>query len=95
MRIIDTTDFDPSTNETQTIYPCFEHPTLTDLLDAQSVDWRYYTPLVGSIWTGPNAIQHMCGPDAPPPNGVNCVGDEWTQHVVIGQTQVLSDISYR
>jgi phospholipase C len=91
--IIDTTDPNPATNETQAIYPCAEHPTLTDLLDAKSISWKYYTPVVGSIWTAPNAIQHMCGPDAPPPNGTNCVAPEWTNHVVIGKTNVLDDIA--
>jgi phospholipase C len=93
VKIIDTTDSNPDTNEAQSVYPCTEHPTLTDLLDTHGISWKYYTPLPGSIWTGPNAIQHMCGPDAPPPNGTNCVGAEWTNHVVVGQTQVLSDIS--
>ena len=93
VKIIDTTNFDPNTNETQTVYPCFEHPTLTDLLDKKSINWTYYTPVAGSIWTGPNAIQHMCGPNAPPPNGTDCVGAEWTKHVVISATQVLDDIS--
>ena len=36
-------------------YPCFEHPTVTDLLSAQNVSWRYYAPSAGSIWTGPDA----------------------------------------
>jgi phospholipase C len=94
VKIIDTTNFDPNSNETQTIYPCFEHPTLTDLLDAKSINWKYYAPVEGSIWTGPNAIQHMCGPDLPPPNGANCVGAEWKNHVVISKTQVLDDISH-
>lgn len=49
VKIIDTTNFDPSSNETQTIYPCLEHPTLTDLLDAKSIDWKYYAPIVGSM----------------------------------------------
>jgi phospholipase C len=93
VKIIDTTDFNPLTNETQTTYPCFEHPTLTDLLDARSLSWKYYSPIAGSIWTGPNAIEHMCGPDQPPPNATNCVGAEWNNHVVLGQTQVLTDIS--
>ncbi len=92
VKVIDTTDSDPATNETQTIYPCTDRPTLTDLLDAKSIDWKYYTPVVGSIWTAPNAIEHMCGPDAPPPNGTNCVGAEWNNHVVIGKSNVLDDI---
>jgi phospholipase C len=91
--LIDTSNPDPNTNDTQTAYPCFEHPTLTDLLDAARLSWKYYTPSAGSIWTGPNAIQHMCGPDAPPPNGTACVAPEWTDHVVIPETQVLNDIA--
>ena len=90
VKLIDTTDPNPDTNETQTMYPCFDHPTLTDLLNAKSIDWKYYTPRAGSIWTGPNAIQHMCGPDA---NNANCIGSDWTAHVVLGQTQVLNDIA--
>ena len=93
VKIIDTSDSNPVTNETQSIYPCIDHPTLTDLLDAKSISWKYYTPVLGSIWTAPNGIEHMCGPNAPPPNGTACVGTEWTNHVVISKTQVLTDIS--
>src|SRR5215469_18144892 len=28
-------------------YPCFEHPTVTDLLHAAKVSWRYYAPSAG------------------------------------------------
>ena len=93
VQLIDTTNPNPATNETQTAYPCFEHPTLTDLLDANGINWKYYTPVVGSIWTGPNSIQHMCGPNQPPPNGTSCTAAEWANHVVIPETQVLSDIA--
>ena len=73
-------------------YPCFEHPTVTDLLGAQKVSWRYYAPSAGSIWTGPDAIRHLCGPQTI--NGtLMCTGAEWTANVVIPQTQVLSDIA--
>ena len=92
VKIIDTTDPNPDTNESQTVYPCFEHPTLTDLLDAHNLDWKYYTPTEGSIWTAPNAIQHICGPNQPPPNGTECMGAEWTNHVVLNPTQVLTDV---
>jgi phospholipase C len=84
---------DASGSESQTVYPCFEHPTLTDELDAKGIPWRYYAPSAGSIWTSPNAIEHMCGPNAPPPNATACTGSIWTNHVVIGETQVLTDIS--
>jgi len=88
---------DPSGNEPSTIYPCTEHSSLTDQLDAQSISWRYYTPGPNSIWTGPNAIQHMCGPNAPPPNGTACIGSDWVNHVVLYSSQnpapILTDIS--
>jgi phospholipase C len=73
------------------IYPCFEHPTLTDELDAQGLSWRYYAPNATSIWTAPDAIQHMCQPQTQ--NGqLTCTGSTWAK-VVIPQTQVLTDIA--
>jgi len=82
---------DPQGNETQHIYPCFEHPTLTDLLDAKGISWRYYAPSPGSIWTAPDAIQHMCQPQMQ--NGkLACTGSDW-KNVSIPQTQVLTDIA--
>jgi phospholipase C len=91
------TVIDPEGNETSQ-YPCFEHATLTDLLDNKGVTWRYYTSAgAGSIWTAPNAIQHMCGPNAPPPNATACTGSEWTSNVVLSTTQnpapILTDIA--
>ena len=75
-------------------YPCFEHPTLTDLLETDGISWRYYTPSAGSIWTAHDAIEHMCQEQAV--NGVlTCKGPEWDQGVVIPQTQVLVDITTR
>ncbi|HZW80121.1 MAG TPA: alkaline phosphatase family protein [Candidatus Deferrimicrobiaceae bacterium] len=87
----------PVGHESSSQYPCFEHPTLTDLLNKKFVTWRYYAPSAGSIWTAPNAIQHMCGPNAAPPNGTACVGADWTDHVVLVSPQnpapVLTDIA--
>jgi len=91
---------DPAGNEANPlyppIYPCFEHATLTDLLDAADISWRYYAPSAGSIWTAPDAIQHMCVPDPPAPNGTACTGSDWTNNVVLANAQdsvpVLSDI---
>jgi len=72
-------------------YPCFEHQTLSDLLDAKGVTWRYYTPSAGSIWTAPDAIQHVCQPQTI--SGVlTCTGPDWTGSVVIPEWQVLEDI---
>ena len=53
----------PTQDESTLIYPCFEHPTLTDLLDQNKplpITWRYYGDLDNSIWTAPNAISHIC-----------------------------------
>jgi hypothetical protein len=73
---------DPSGVESSKLYPCFEHPTLTDSLDAQAIVWRYYAPSAAglSIWVGPDAIQHIR------------FGGDWNK-VVLNQTQVLTDIA--
>jgi phospholipase C len=83
---------DPFGSESTQVYPCFEHPTLTDLLNAKNITWRYYTPSAGSIWTGPNAIQHMCAPQIQ--NGqLICTGADWARNVILDQTKVLTDIT--
>jgi phospholipase C len=76
------------------IYPCFEHQTLADLLDAATtpIGWRYYASGASSIWTAPNAIKHICVPAMV--GGVRaCTGGDWVQDVVTsGPAQVLTDI---
>jgi phospholipase C len=72
-------------------YPCFDHPTLTDLLDNKGISWRYYAPSAGSIWTGPDAIKHMCQPQTQSGQLV-CTGTTWAK-VIIPQTGVLTDIA--
>jgi phospholipase C len=88
---------DPSGNESATMYPCFEHPTLADELDARGLPWRYYAFSSGSIWTAPNAIQHLCGPNATPPNATSCQGADWLNNVILYTTQnpapILTDIA--
>jgi phospholipase C len=89
---------DPFGSETSNapIFPCFEHQTLTDLLEANNDTWRYYTSsgYAGGtglgLWVGPEAIQHICG--SLTPNGV-CGGSDWTTHVILNQTQILTDIA--
>ena len=54
----------PSNVESTSVYPCFEHPTLTDLLDSNSIPWRWYSDQANSIWTAPNAISHICNNDS-------------------------------
>jgi phospholipase C len=88
---------DAAGNDAGKIYPCTDHPTITDELDAKSISWRYYTPTAGSLWTGPNAIQHLCGPNATPPNATACIGTDWVNHVVLYTTDapapILTDIA--
>jgi phospholipase C len=70
---------DPAGREGKQLYPCYEHATLSDLLDNAGLSWRYYTPSLKFLWTGPNAIRHIrFGPD-------------WN-NVISGQANVLQDI---
>lgn len=42
------------------VYPCFERPTLADLLDGQGVAWRYYQMELGTgLWHPFDAIYHI------------------------------------
>ncbi len=77
--------------EGQTIYPCFDHETMADLFDNDKISWKYYTPSSGSIWTAPNAIEHICVPSKP--TGGVCTGSDWVNYVVLKSAQVLTDIS--
>jgi phospholipase C len=73
------------------IYPCLEHQTMADLLTGIGVTWKYYSPSAGSIWTAPNAIEHLCVPSAP--YGGECTGSDWVNNVVLHPPQILTDIS--
>jgi len=50
----------PAGDQNTQVAPCFEHPTLTDLLDQHQISWRYYGKQADSIWLAPNAISHIC-----------------------------------
>lgn len=80
----------PDGHESTQIYPCFEHQTMADLFDAgpvsgpsNPISWRYYAPKAGSIWTAPNAIQHICQSSGP---GGECTSEEWTSHVDVPES---------
>ncbi len=73
------------------IFPCLEHQSMADLLDPAGISWKYYAatgPL--SIWTGPNAIQHLCVPNKP--EGGQCTGSDFLNNVISNSSQVLTDI---
>jgi phospholipase C len=78
----------PNSVESQAIYPCFEHQTMSDLLPS-SLTWKYYAPNAGSIWTAPNAIQHICQSTGP---GGACIGPDWKNNVDLTPADVLRDI---
>jgi phospholipase C len=90
--LIDPANPDSNTNESQQSFPCYDHPTLTDLLDSQKMTWRYYATSAGILWNGPTAIEHICGPSPAPPNATACAGTIWQQNVVVNPKQVLTDI---
>ena len=79
---------DASGQENQSMFPCFEHQTIADLLPS-TVTWRYYAPNAGSIWTAPNAIQHICESTGP---GGKCTGMDWQDNVDLVPADVLRDI---
>jgi hypothetical protein len=61
-------------------FPCYEHATLTDLLDSAGLSWRYYGySLPNSLWNTPNAIYHICIPTGP---GGSCQGAHWRDNSV-------------
>ena len=69
------------------------HPSVrgTSTLLNNALLSAHYAPSAGSIWTGPDAINHICGPQTV--NGtLTCTGPEWTANVIIPQTQVLTDV---
>jgi phospholipase C len=78
----------PNGRENQSIYPCFEHPTMADILPA-GVTWRYYAPSAGSIWTAPNAISHICQSTGP---GGRCAGTDWAGNVDLTPADILTQI---
>ena len=73
----------PAGIENSSIFPCFEHQTMADLV----TDWKYYAAGLGSIWLAPNAIEHICLP-----SDGKCTG--WGTHVdPTKPAQVLTDIA--
>ena len=52
---------DVDTNDqSQSAFPCFDHPTLMDLLSNAGDTWRYYESRRGpGLWNAPDAISHI------------------------------------
>ncbi len=80
---------DQNGNESRRVYPCFDHSTVMDLLDAKGISWRYYQPQPphsAGLWTL-DAIAHIVdGPDvanisAPSTNILSDIGNGTLAHV--------------
>jgi phospholipase C len=78
----------PQGKEFTSVYPCFDHNTIPDILPAQ-FSWRYYAPGAGSIWTAPDAISHICKSTGP---SGTCEGAEWKDNVDLTPSHVFTDI---
>ncbi len=73
---------DENGQELQETYPCFERPTLMDLVSAKGLSWRYYQWHVGpGVWNGPDAIRHIAE------------GSQFSTDVVSPPSKVLTDIA--
>ena len=73
-----------------TMYPCFDHPTIVDLLEGAGLTWRYYASSPQAIWTAPNAISALC--NAQTVNGtLTCTGSAWA-NVILKPATVLTDV---
>ena len=77
-------------------FPCYEHNTMTDLLEANGFNWRYYgNNSASSLWNAPNAIEHICQTSGV---GGHCTGPDWPGQagyngkIVIDPTQALADL---
>jgi phospholipase C len=73
----------PNGTDLPGVYPCFDYPTMADLLDAKGISWKYYAP--GStdgffLISAFQAIRHIR------------FGSDWTTNVISPETQVLTDI---
>ena len=66
-------------------FPCLTYETMRDLLDAQDVSWKYYSPPIvgdeGAIWNAFDAIHAVR------------YGSEWGVNVPNTNTQFFTDIS--
>ena len=73
---------DQNGQELQETYPCYDRPTLMDLLTAKGLTWRYYEWKTGAgLWNAPDAILHLQE------------GSQFSTEVVAPPSKVLADIS--
>ena len=66
---------------------CFSRYTMASLLEYTGNDWKYYSPGENNIWTAPNWIREICGPNW---NYTKCEGYEWMAHVDLNPRDLLT-----
>jgi phospholipase C len=83
---------DPEGVESSTGYPCFDHPTLVDLLEPAGLTWRYYAvPANSWVWNAPLAMSALCNAQVMKNGALACTGSEWA-NVTMNSATVLTDI---
>lgn len=73
---------DANGQEIQQDYPCYDRPTLMDLITAKGLSWRYYEWKTGAgLWNAPDAISHLQK------------SSQFSSEVVAPPSKVLTDIA--
>jgi phospholipase C len=69
--------------ENKQVFPCFERPSLTDLVEAKGLTWHYYVSHLGpTLWNAPDAIKHIRE------------GSQYSTDVTAPPQGVLTDIAH-
>ncbi|MGO8793611.1 MAG: alkaline phosphatase family protein [Candidatus Sulfotelmatobacter sp.] len=79
----------PTKKQDTTVFPCFEHNTLVDILPSGTT-WKYYT-ILDQNWNAPVSINHICDPTVQNGGGV-CAGTEYLDNVDTNPKDFLTDI---
>jgi len=75
-------------------YPCFAYATMRDLLDAQSISWKYYAQKVSGgngLWSAFDAIAKVRCKTFTPPSDCAGYGPEWTTNIGL-PSAILKDV---
>ncbi|HLI94978.1 MAG TPA: alkaline phosphatase family protein [Candidatus Baltobacteraceae bacterium] len=72
-------------------FPCYDYPTIANLLDAKGVTWKYYAPMVdtgptfpnlgGDVWSAFDSVKPVR------------YGSEWNTNISSPETNIFTDIS--
>ena len=75
-------------------FPCYNHQTMAELLEASGLTWKYYTTAPNNLWTAPNSFYNICQPSG---YGGKCDGPDFKNNVVLprngDESPFLTDIA--